>query len=122
MSWSDVVAAVCLVVLGGFQVFDSAHASVTGQYLTPRSGPHAGRLGPWARVVEALGLAPQAPAVRLWFAVTGLVQLAAAAHLVLSGPHASAVAVGAAALSVWYVPWGTVLALAVLVSVLGPAL
>lgn len=51
---------VLLAVLeGGWLLFDGLHSLITGDYVTPSSGPHAGQLGPWSYVVAAIGIAPR---------------------------------------------------------------
>lgn len=44
---------------GGWLMFDGGRALITGDYVTPSSGPRAGQLGPWSRIVSAVGLEPR---------------------------------------------------------------
>ena len=50
-----VTVAAC-VVQGAYMAFDGIRALVVGTYLTPDVGDHVGQLGPWARVVTAVGI------------------------------------------------------------------
>lgn len=97
------------VLLGGWLAFDGAHALVTGDYVTPRSGPHAGRLGPWSHAVSAVGLEPRSTLVESVHVVLGLAWLGAAASFVIAprrGRHGLA---ACAVLGLWYLPFGTLL-------------
>jgi len=51
---------------------------VVGSYLTPRSGEHAGQLGPWSRLVLAVAT--------LWYLVPGTVIAGAVLVLLLTPP------------------------------------
>src|SRR5437899_9810358 len=42
----------------GWITVDGVRAFTVGGYLTPRMGPYGGKLGPWTRVVWAVGLKP----------------------------------------------------------------
>lgn len=53
VSWSRWVLVALCSVQGGYMVLDGARALAVGSYITPGSGEHAGRLGPWARLVDA---------------------------------------------------------------------
>ncbi len=103
-----VVVVVLLVIVGAWMVFDGAHALVTGDYVTPSSGPHAGRLGPWSALVEAVGIEARSTPMMLGFVVIGSLHLLAAVSLAL-GVGPTGWIVGVAALSgLWYLPFGTV--------------
>ncbi len=99
-----------LVVVGVWFVFDGVRALTTGAYTTPSSGQWAGHLGPWAEVVEAVGLDPMGVPVRLGHVLSGVIALAAA-FTVAAGWGTLAWVLGylAAATMVWYVPIGTVI-------------
>jgi hypothetical protein len=51
-----ILVAVLVSVTGGWMAFDGAHALITGDFVTPSSGPYSGQLGPWATLLEAVGL------------------------------------------------------------------
>ena len=97
------------VLLGAWMLFDGARALVVGDYLTPTAGPYAGRLGPWADVLAAVGIAPRAPETMAAFVVLGVAWLLAA--LAYSGRtrRAGAALAALAVLSLWYLPSGTLL-------------
>ena len=105
MTWL-IVALGALV--GGFMLFDGLRALVSGDYTTPRTGAHAGELGPWARLVAALGIPPRSAGMKVAFAVYGLGYLATVV-LFAFGVVPAVVLIVAAALGLWYLPFGTLL-------------
>ena len=92
MHWTGYVVVVLVIFNAGWMLFDGTRALIVGDYLTPRTGDRAGRLGPWARVVSAVGLDPRSTPVKLAFVVYG-----------------------AAALGLWYLPVGMAINAVVLV-------
>ena len=106
MKW---IAAALLATTGGWMTFDGARALVVGDYVTPRSGAFAGRLGPWSTVVERVGIPARATSMKAAFVVVGLIHLAAAVFLVTSGAAGSEwLALAAGLTGLWYLPFGTV--------------
>lgn len=119
LRWIVVILA---VLNGGWMAFDGGRALVTGNYVTPSSGEYAGQLGPWADVVEGVGLDPHAMAVKATFVVYGMVLM------LLAGAFAARVAgargglLVAAVLGLWYLPFGTLLnGLMIVLLGIGPA-
>lgn len=100
-------------LLGAWMLFDGIHAVRTGEYVVPRSGEHAGRLGPWADLVRAVGVEPHSTAMHALFVLLGLLWLAFAAAAGMR-PGLEALRIPGIALAVatlWYAPIGSVLAL-----------
>ncbi|OEV26743.1 hypothetical protein AN219_24355 [Streptomyces nanshensis] len=122
MHWAGWVASALVAVTGGWMLFDGLHALVTGDFVTPDSGTHAGQLGPWANLLSGIGLDPRSLPVKWIF-------VGYAAAYLTSGAVFAAGAAGAwravaiiAVLGLWYLPFGTVANLAVLLVVLTPSL
>lgn len=89
-------------------VFDGTRALIVGEYLTPSSGQHAGQLGPWSKLVEALGGDPRSTAMKTAFVGIGAIHLAGAVGLaIVVSSLASWLAIVAAVLGLWYLPFGT---------------
>jgi hypothetical protein len=103
-----IALAVLALVTGGFQVVDGVHVLVTGKYIGPETP------GPWRHVLQAVGVGPFdfGPG----FIALGLCWLTATAVLLLIH-HAAAwwALMATAALTLWYLPVGTVTALATIV-------
>ena len=106
---------VALVVLNaGWMVFDGSRALIVGDYVTPATGPHAGQLGPWSKLVEAAGIPPRSTFMKVAFVVYGLLYLGMTAAFLLKTPGARTGLMIVAALGLWYLPFGTLINLGVL--------
>jgi hypothetical protein len=112
MQWTRWSAAAIAVLLGGWMLFDGLRALVIGDYVTPRSGEHAGQLGPWASLVRAVGLNPRSTGFKVVFVVLGVWWLAAGVTHAIRPRLGARPLAGAAVVSLWYLPFGTVLGLA----------
>ena len=111
LRWIIVVVA---FIAAGWLAFDGAHALVTGNYVTPRSGPHAGQLGPWSKLLTAMGLDPRSLFVKWLHLVIGTAWLGAIVAFAFRVRRAwGAMLVGAIA-GLWYVPFGTLISLIVI--------
>jgi hypothetical protein len=110
MGWVRWAIIVLALAPGVWMTFDGTRALVVGDYVTPRSGPHAGRLGPWRHPVEALGIDPRGTPMKLVFVAMGLLWLAAAAACALGVRHAEAGVLVLGVATLWYLPIGTFVA------------
>ncbi len=72
LKWIIVVLA---LTEAGWMAFDGMRALLVGDYVTPRSGPHAGQLGPWQNIVSAIGIAPRSTLMKTIFVIYGVVWL-----------------------------------------------
>jgi hypothetical protein len=52
-------------VEAGWMVADGARALVIGDYRTPARGRHAGQLGPWAGLVQLVGIPPRSTLMKV---------------------------------------------------------
>lgn len=100
--------AVLATVQAGWMVIDGLRALVTGDYTTPSSGAYAGRLGPWADLLEAVGVDPRATPVKVAFVGYGLGWLGVVAAYVRGRSWGPTAMIVAAAGSLWYAVVGTV--------------
>lgn len=112
MHWSGWLAVGLGVLLGGWLTFDGTRAFVVGDYVTPRTGDHAGQLGPWAKLVLAAGLDPRSSTVKGVHVGLGMLWLAAVACFAFRWPGSQWLVAGCAVASLWYVPVGTLIAIA----------
>lgn len=120
MRW---IVSLLLVVVGGYMTFDGMRALTVGDYLTPATGEHEGELGPWAAVVEAVGIAPRSTLMKLGFVMVGAMHLVAAVAVLGGGGTAIGWFVLGAALSgLWYLPFGTAADLIAVGLILGTSL
>lgn len=58
MHWTGWLVVLLALIEGGWLGFDGGHAVVTGDYVTPSSGRHAGQLDPWSKLVVGIGIEP----------------------------------------------------------------
>ncbi len=121
VSVSKWVVVVLCGIQGGYMVVDGARALAVGSYITPSSGEHAGELGPWARIVAAVGIAPESTAMKTAFVVLGALWLVLALGVATASPWAWWAGLLLAAGTLWYLVPGTAISLVVLL-LLSPAL
>jgi hypothetical protein len=72
LSWTILVLA---FFQGTWLTFDGGRALIVGDYFTPRSGSHTGQLGPWSRIVIAVGLDPRSTFIKCLHLGLGLAWL-----------------------------------------------
>ena len=109
MTWHEWIAVSCALLVSVWFVTDGTVALVSGDYVTPKSRQYAGQLGPWAKLVSRVGIDPRSTAMKLIFVVYGLIWLAVIVVFVLHANWSWWAMLVAAALSLWYLPFGTVL-------------
>jgi hypothetical protein len=94
---------------GGWMLFDGVRALTVGDYVTAKTGPHAGRLGPWASLLRAVGIEPRSTPVKLAFVLLGAAWLVAAAAVALRQPWGRPMLFVCAGIGLAYAPVGTVI-------------
>jgi high-affinity K+ transport system ATPase subunit B len=90
------------VVQGTWMLCDGIHALKSGSYF-------GSRLGPWATVVAQAGIDPCSTAMKYTFVSLGIVWLTVAALLTLRTAHALVLAIVAGVVTLWFLPFGTLL-------------
>lgn len=108
MTWLRVLIVVLALVEASWMSFDGTRALVVGDYVTPRSGAHAGQLGPWHYVVSAVGIPPRSTAMKTLFLVYGVCWFFIVIAFVRGTSWAATGMLIAAVGSLWYLPIGTV--------------
>ena len=122
MNWTGWLAVALGVVLGGWLIFDGMRAFITGDYVTPKSGEYAGQLGPWAKLVKAVGLDPRSTVIKGTHLTLGALWLAASACLAARLSWAWSLMVACSLATLWYMPIGTLIAVIELALLYLPAL
>ncbi len=82
---------------------------IVGDYFTPRSGSHTGQLGPWSRIVIAVGLDPRSTFIKCLHLGLGLAWLTSLIVFVVRPAAGWWLLMGCAVGSLWYLPVGTLL-------------
>jgi hypothetical protein len=120
MRWPHYTIAILVLTSAGFMMFDGIRAFAIGDYLTPKSGPHAGQLGLWSKLAQAVGIDPRSGLMKGIHVVQGAATLGLLGCFLARLPWAATALLCAAVAGLWYLPIGTVLnviAIALLVSV-----
>lgn len=115
MRWPHWTIVGLAALLGAWLLFDGIRALTVGDYVTATSGPHAGRLGPWASLLRAVGIEPRHVAVKLAHVALGVCWFTACVCVLLRAPWARIAVIGVGVASLWYLPFGTVLGAAAVV-------
>jgi hypothetical protein len=107
---------------GCWLVFDGSRALIVGDYVTPSTGPHAGQLGPWSRVVSAIGLEPRSTMIKCLHLCLGVAWLIALIVFLVRPAAGWWVLLVCGVATLWYLPVGTVASLILLVLLFTPQL
>ena len=118
MHWLEWLVVVLALIEGGWLAFDGTRALITGDYVTVESAEGPGQLGPWAKLVAAVGIDPRSTLMKGIHVGLGLGFLATTACFALGLPWARTGMVFCAVLSLWYLPLGTLLSLVQIVIIL----
>jgi hypothetical protein len=108
MRWQHWTIALLVFLNAGFMTFDGVRAFVVGDYIVPKSGPHAGQLGAWSKLVRAIGIAPRSSLMKTIFVLQGTVTLGLLGCYLLRLPWAPTAMLAAAIAGLWYLPVGSV--------------
>ena len=103
----------------GWFAFDGTRALIVGEFVTPRSGPYAGQVGPWRHVVQLVGLDPRGTPMKVIFTVYGWAWLLVGVAFAVRAPWSWAAMLVAAAGSLWFLPFGTLCSLAQIAMLVG---
>jgi hypothetical protein len=109
MHWSGWIVVMLGVFLGGWLVFDGTWAITVGDYVTPQSGAYVGQLGPWSRLVTAVGIEPRSSLMKGIHVALGFLWLATVICFALCIPGAWWGVIACAIASLWYLPFGTLI-------------
>lgn len=108
-----------LVILSaGWMLFDGSRALIVGDYVTPKSAKYAGQLGPWAKIMEAVGISPRSTLMKLIFVLYGLAYLTIMTAFLLNVSWAWWGMIIMAVLGLWYLPFGTLINILIIVLLL----
>jgi hypothetical protein len=114
MSWKNWIISILILSTAGWMLLDGTRALVVGDYVTPTTGDHAGQLGPWANLVEAVGIEPRSTLMKSIFVIYGLLTLVITVCFVLKLPWVRPALIVACIVGLWYLPFGTITGLIVL--------
>ena len=107
MHWTRVAILILATIEAGWMALDGIRALVVGDFITPKTGPRAGQLGPWRHLVARVGLNPRGMPMKVIFAVYGLTWLALAIGFSRGASWGWSAMLVAAIGALWFVPVGT---------------
>ena len=102
----------------GYMVFDGARAFIKGDYLRPSSGEYAGQLGPWNKLVSAIGIDPMSSLMKSIFLITGVYGIIAVACFAFSPATGWKLLLVFSILTLWNLMFGTMSSILVIVLLL----
>lgn len=105
LNWIVIILA---VLNAGYMTFDGTRALVAGDYIRLKTGEYAGQLGPWAKIIQAVGIAPESNLMKYFFVFYGAAWLGALVCYILKIPWAWAAMLAFAFGSLWYLWIGTI--------------
>lgn len=120
--WVTWVILVLALVEGGWLAFDGGRALLVGDYVTPSSGPYAGKLGPWSKLVSAAGIEPRSTLMKSIHLVLGGAWLVVMGAFAARAPRGRRAMLVCAVLGLWYLPFGTLMSFVQIVLLLAPDL
>ncbi|MCA9242513.1 MAG: hypothetical protein KDA32_01055 [Phycisphaerales bacterium] len=109
LHWLAYVVMSLAFVEGAWLAFDGVHALTTGDYVTPASGRFAGQLGPWSKVVAAVGIPPRSTAMKLIHVALGAAWLVSIAMFGFRARSGWGAMLACAIAGLWYLPFGTLI-------------
>jgi len=117
-SWTSWLS---LLLIGGnatWMIYDGTHGLIAGEYISPHGGEYASQLGPWATLVQIIGMDPLSLWMKSFFILQGLATLIVIVLYLLNKPHAWTGLLIAMLLGMWYLPFGTLINLIALMLLL----
>lgn len=106
--WTKWAVVTLALLQAGWMAFDGARALIAGDYVTPKSGAHAGELGPWAGLVESIGIEPRSTFMKTIFVVYGATWILVTVAYLRGVAWAAKGMLVAALGALWYLVFGTV--------------
>ncbi|MEO6569716.1 MAG: hypothetical protein ABIO94_13200 [Opitutaceae bacterium] len=122
INFCKLAVALIALLMGGWLTFDGTRAFITGDYVTPKSGPHAGQLGPWSAVFSTIGIDPRSTPAKAIHVIVGACWLAALGLFFMKSPIGWYALAASSVLSLWYLPIGTALGVVELILLFLPQL
>ena len=122
MHWLGWIVVALAFIESGWMAFDGCHAFIAGDYITPKTGQHAGQLGLWAKVVSTIGIEPRSTMMKSIHIVLGATWLVVIICFSLQLPWTWVGMLACAVLGLWHLPLGTILSIIQIILLLLPVL
>lgn len=108
MNWKNWIIILLIALNAGWMLYDGIHALTIGDYIVADTGDYAGQLGPWSRLVKAIGLEPRSSTVKMIFVLYGIAALSATIYYALGLSWSQPALFAVCVLGLWNLPVGTV--------------
>src|SRR5574341_764316 len=118
MNWKTWLSLLLIASSASWMTFDGARALILGDYVTPQTGEYAGQLGPWANLVQAIGIEPRSTLMKVIFVTQGIATMAIVLYYLLNKPLARTALLAAMLLGLWFLPIGTLVNIMALILLL----
>lgn len=118
MNWKTWLSLLLIASSASWMIFDGARALILGDYVTPQTGEYAGQLGPWANLVQTIGIEPRSTLMKLIFVIQGIATMTIIVCYILYKPWARTAPLAAMLLGLWYLPIGTLVNIMALILLL----
>lgn len=92
----------------GYMTYDGSRALIVGDYLRPQSGEYAGELGPWANVVQSIGIQPESDLMKYIFLLWGTLGLVVTVSYAMKVTQAGKALLLLNVFSLWYMIAGAI--------------
>jgi hypothetical protein len=102
------------LISSGYMAFDGLRAFITGDYLRFKNGEHAGELGPWTNIAEAMGIDPMSALMKSIFVIVGVYGLIATGAFAMNKKQGFLMLVIFCIASAWNLMFGTMSSVIVL--------
>jgi hypothetical protein len=113
----DILIAFLSLTIAGFMLFDGLRALIIGDYIRPKGGDYAGKLGPWSVLVSKLGIDPESKFMKWVFVAYGIAGIIIII-LFLSNLIDSSILVIYLVCTLWYLTIGTILSVTTIILIL----
>lgn len=114
MPWKKLIITALVLFTAGWMLFDGSRALIVGDYFTPSEGEYAGQLGPWANLMQRVGIEPRSTGMKIVFVLYGFLALGILWCYWARYSWAGTALMIVCFLGLWYLPFGTISNLIVL--------
>lgn len=91
-----------------YMAFDGGRALITGDYIRPADGDYAGQLGPWTKIVTAIGIDPMSTLMKSIFLIIGIYGIVATLCFAFNAQYGWKLLLVFSILSIWNLMFGTI--------------
>lgn len=91
----------------GYMTYDGTRGLMVGDYLRPQTGEYTGKLGPWADLVNSVGINPESNFMKWTFIAWGSIGLFIMVSFAMNVKDSERALLILSVLTLWYMMMGT---------------